>query len=335
MQTKIAAGLSGIFMLFILACPIPDNEAAQKPVGSIEIFRNQLPVPSGGFSIIEGQAVVLGAKLAPQGVPGSIHWQSSSRGIVELSGFSGPQIIITGNYGGKTVISVLARNIHNEVNALNECIIEVIPRSFFKWNFRQDGWDELLPLSNNIVGKISETLIRTGTTTVAADTIRGGLVLDGAGASLAIGSVLATATNSPFENDPVYDKYGQFNFLEGPSGAYPLWAGRVRVSVDYEILDTSPGKSLLRIQVNNNTTEQENASAISNWLVAELGPASPYFGILTGVFNNADSVLVKNTGIPGGNDTERRENILSHSFVSLVLPDGKILIRSIQIESAD
>jgi len=316
------------------ACPVPGNKLAEDPVNDVVIAMNQNPLPArGSIELIEGRAALLGARLSPDGVTGGIHWQSSARDIVELSGFTGPEITVIGQNGGSTIISVMARNSLNEVYAGAECTITVIPSSFFKWDYvYSSGWVDLNPLSNYrsnyIMNTVNEILIRTGETPVSGDTERGGLVLEGAGGRLIIGSGMTTATNSPFSGDPVYDIGGQFDFLDGPSAAYPLWEGRVRISVAYEILDNEAGKSFLRIQVDNNTGEQDDASVINNWLVAELTPDSPRSGTVQGIFDTRDTVLVKTCAAS-------REDVLANSFVCLSLPDGKILIRSIVIESAD
>ena len=341
MQKTIGGFSIWLCVCIFFSCSVPENEVAKIPIKSVSIIKNRTEIvsrPNPAFSLIEGQSVILGAQLSPAGVTGGIHWQSSSGGIVAISSFSESEITVTGNYAGKTVISVMARNIHNEVYAENECSVAVIPKSFFKWSYLQDGWTELPPNSNNIVGTVHETLIRTGNTAVTEDKAKKGLVLEGAGAGLIIGSVLTTATNSPFADDPVYDKYGQFDFLNGPGEHYPFWAEKVTVTVEYEILDLHPGRSLLRIQVNNNTIERDNASAINNWLVTELRQGDSVSGILTGTFDNSGSQLIRGNGspgIPGATDTERLESVLSHSFVCLSLPDGKVVIRSIRIESAD
>jgi hypothetical protein len=328
--------ISIMLLLFLLAaCEVPENDTVRAPVSGIIIVKNQSPPENGKFEMMEGRSLILGAWLLPEGVQGGIHWQSSSRGIVELNRYSGPEINITGVNGGKTIITVMARNILNEVYAEAECTVTVIPSSFFKWNYKHGYEINLEPRSNYrsnyIMGTINEILIRTGENPIIEDQVKGGIILDGADSRLIIGSGMITATNSPF-SDPVYDEYGQFNFFSGPGADYYLWAGRVRISVDYEILDTAVNKSLLRIQVNNNTGGQDNASAISNWLVAELSPNSKPQGVLSGVFNKAEAKLVKTTGIPGINQLE---TVLSRSFVCLNLPDGKLLIRSIRIESAD
>jgi len=327
------AAMFDILAVFLLACPVPENEFVRNPVEKVQLLKNQQDLNSGAqFVIQEGASVVLGAKLLPQGVSGGIHWQSSSQGIVEMSALAGPNITITGTHGGKTIISVMARNLYNEVYAEAECTVTVIPSSFFKWSYRTDGWIELPALNNAIVGKISEMLVRAGETDILQDNARGGLALEGPGARLVIGSVMVTPTTTPFPGDPVYDQNGALDFLEGPSRDYPLWNKRVRISVDYEIL-SDPG--LLRIQVNNNTGETENASAISNWLVAELQPNSPRSGTLTGIFNSSHSILVKNAGITALPGKTPLETVLANSFVCLYLPGGKMIIRGIRIESAD
>jgi len=327
------AAVFGVLTVLLLACPVPENDFVRNPVEKVQLLKNQQELVSGGqFAIQEGASVVLGAKLFPQGVTGGIHWQSSSQGIVEMSALTGPNITITGTHGGKTIITVMARNLYSEVYAEAECIVTVIPNSFFKWSYRTDGWIDLPALNNAIVGKISEMLVRAGETDILPDDVRGGLILEGAGARLIIGSVMVTPTTTPFQGDPVYDQNGALDFLYGPSGDSPLWNNRVRISVDYEIL-SDPG--LLRIQVNNNTGETENASAISNWLVAEMTAGSPRSGTLTGIFNNNHSVLVKNAGITALPGKTQLETVLANSFVCLYLPGGKIIIRGIRIESAD
>lgn len=325
----------------MLGCPqteglATENNYLQSPVDGVSILFNKNPVPVLGITLIEGRSGILGVMLEPAGVQGGVHWQSSNGSILELSGFSGQEITVTAKNGGKTIIFVTARNTLNEIVVGAECIINVIPKTFFKWNYLYADWMEnpVLEAQTNyyIYDAGFPMLIRTGDTEIYSDMKRGGIVLEGAGAKLLIGSGMATATNSPFEDHPVYDKNGQFDFLNGPQG-YELWAGRVRVSVEYEMLDAD---SFLRIQVNNNTL-QRNASAINNSFVTELTQSSASTGILTGIFDNSLSALStsKKDDIPGSTDAEKKDAVLSRSFVCLALPQGKILLRGIRIESAD
>ena len=378
-QLTVAAVVFTVFAIAVIitACPVPENNIPQEPLTGLRIIRNQNEAVSdstvnpsirGGFQIIEGRSVVLTAQLFPQGVQGGIHWQSSGRGIVEMSSMSGNEITITGANGGSTSIKVMARNSRNEVYAEAECNIIVIPSSFFKWDFQQDGWIDLPALSNAMVGSINEKIVRSGETPILADIINGGLVLEAPGA-LIIGSGMSTPTNSPFSAaGPLFDIGGTMDFLDGPSFTYlewtvrldengnqlrsdptplfpdgqllfdqeiirepyPLWNGRVRISVDYET--DNPGISPLRIQVNNNTHERDNASAITNWLVTELSASSDAAqnsGTLSGIFDSRESALAR--GVTGTSV----ERVLGNSFISLVLPQGRVLIRSIRIESAD
>jgi len=332
----IMTAVSGVLSVLLLACPVPENEFVRNPVEKVQLLKNQQDLdPGEQFAIQEGASVVLGAKLLPQGVSGGIHWQSSRQGIVEMSALTGPNITITGTHGGKTIITVMARNIYSEVYAEAECIVTVIPNSFFKWSYRTDGWIDLPALNNAIVGKISEMLIRAGETDILPDDARGGMVLEGAGARLIIGSVMVTPTTTPFAGDPVYDQNGALDFLDGPSRDYLLWNKRVRISVDYETLSDPGSDDFFRIQVNNNTGGTENASAISNWLVTKLQPDSPRSGTLTGIFNSRHSILVKDTDITALPDKTQLETVLANSFVCLYLSGGKMIIRGIRIESAD
>jgi len=320
-----------IILLLILACPAAENNMLQSPVDGVTIQKNNNPIlPQENITIIEGRAVVLGAKLSPDGVQGGIHWQSSNGEIAELSSLTGSEITVTGKNGGTTIIFVTARNTFNDLEVQTECSVTVISKSFFKWNYRYLEWIEapaLEPLTNTYFYDAGfPVLIRTGETQIYSDMHRSGIVLEGKGSQLIIGSGMTTPTNSPFSDHPVFDKNGQFDFFNGPKN-YPYWLGRVRISAEYEILDPDPNKSLLRIQVNNNTSDRSGASAINNSLVTELSPASPRAGILTGIFDKSLSALIKN----GITLTE----VLSNSFVCLTLPDGKILIRGIRIESAD
>jgi hypothetical protein len=344
-RLKISAAV--VFTAFtLMACTVPENEIPGEAISGIRIYKNlnelvsdsgTTPVTRGAFSILEGRTVFLSAQLLPQGIPGGgIHWQSSSRGIVNLSSLTGQEITVTGANGGRTFISVLARNMHNEVFVESECTITVIPSSFFKWSYAQDGWLDMEPYENIIMGTINSTTARSGETPIMENIARGGFVLEGPGI-LSIGSVLSTPTNSFFPDDPVYDIGGAMDFLNGPAFVhsqndietkipYPLWNGRARISVDYERLSTGP--SPLRIQINNNTLERNNASAINNWLAAELAPDSPQSGTLSGIFNARESSLA--SGI-----TENLADILSSSFVCLALPEGTIVIKNLKIESAD
>jgi hypothetical protein len=345
--------LTGIFGLIaagvFLSCTVPENQVVRDPVERIQMVKNQTELPDRyQFDMQEGESVILGARLFPLGVTGGVHWQSSSRGIVEMSNFAGPEITITGTNGGRTIVSAMARNIHNEVYVQSECTVSVIPRSFFKWDYTTDGWIDLPALSNGIVGRIDDTLVRSGETPVMEDPQRRGIVLEGPG-TLMIGSVLNSPTNSPFDFDPVYDQGGAFNFLDGPSliydervpnesnttytliqtnKPYSLWNNKVRITIDYEI--TGTGLVPLRIQVNNNTLERNNASAIGNWNVAELPDNASGSGTLTGIFNaSAAELSARATGIVSLDD------VLKNSFVCLSLPEGKLIIRSIHIEAGE
>jgi len=349
-KVDIAAFLSIYAAILITACPVPENNIPQQPVNGIVILRNQTELnPADSFEIREGEKVILSARLLPAGITGGIHWQSSALGIVQLSGFSGEEITITGTNGGRTTIRLLARNIHNQVYAEAECSIMVIPSSFFKWNYIDDGWFDLDALNNAMAGKINKKIIRSGETPILADPVKGGLVLTGPG-TLTIGSGLSTPTNYPFSTTgPLYDIGGTMDFFNGPFVSYfeweqnetqdgfnhvqkkkyyPLWKNFVKISVDYET--DNPQISRLRIQVNNNTHEKDNASAITNWLVAELPPGAPASGTLYGIFNSKESELTR--GVTGVSDVK---DVLSNSFISLVLPAGSMLIRGIRIESVD
>jgi hypothetical protein len=351
-MTKTITVFAVTVSLLCAACPVPENKIVQAPVDGIAISKNQEPLaPRGVFEIHEGKSVILTARLFPEGVTGGIHWQSSGGGIIETSGFTGPQITINGANGGKTVIGVLARNSLNEVYVQAECTVIVIPFSFFKWNFAEDGWLDMGARENAFTGKVRDAIVRSGEKPVPADAVRGGLVLEGPG-TLIIGSGMAGATSSAFPDDPVYDQNGEFDFFDGPAYEYlegsppqlkktpwPLWKDRVRISVDYEILSGNPR---LRIQVNNNTLQRDAACAIDNWLAAELDSAAPPSGTLSGIFQGNgvarfDPLLApeKKAGINAADDQGKLKMVLAHSFVCLALPEGKALIRSIRIESAD
>jgi hypothetical protein len=323
--------------LLITACPVPENEVVRDPVESIEILKNQSQLPDkDGIVLLEGHSVVLGVQLYPLGVQGGIHWQSSRRGIVAMSGLTGPELTVSGLAGGRTIISVLARNIHNEVYARAELSIKVIPCSFFTWDYLRDGWISLPPDTPAMIGKLGEILVRSGDTAIGEDPFRGGLALEGPGV-LVIGSGMATLTNSPFRPEhPVYDKGASLDFWNGPKRPNepdeaggntdydPFWTGLVRISVQYEMPNFAP----LRIQVNNNSLMRNNASALMESIVTELTPASPRSGTLTGVFNTREAVID-----PDKAPDITVEEVLSHSFVCLALPEGKVIIRNIRIES--
>ena len=340
-MTKYIFFILIVAVFAVISCPVPENRVPDVPVSGIIIVRNQQLLPEGNsFEILEGRSVILGARLLPEGITGGIHWQSSGRGIAELSSLTGPELIVTGTNGGRTVISVMSRNVRNQVYAEAECTITVIPSSFFKWNYRQDGWINANAYENIIIGSINPIIARTGETPIIADTVKGGFIMEGP-ALLSIGSVMGTPTNSPFQDEPLYDIGGAINFYNGPVfnhiehwGAvpkpyyYPLWNKRARITIEYETED--PASSPLRIQVNNNTLERDNASTVSNWLIAELQSDASPSGSLSGIFNANVSALTLRAG---GSITI--EEILSNSFVCLALPEGKIIIRSIVIESAD
>ena len=318
-------------LLLILSCPAAENSILQSPVDGVIIQENKNPLQhQENITLIEGRSVVLGAKLTPDGVQGGIHWQSSNVNIVELNSLTGAEITVTGKSGGTTVIFVTARNTFNDLLVQAECRITVIPRSFFKWNYHYSDWIEFPVLEANTNTYFYDAgypvLIRTGSAQIKSDMYNSGIVLEGEGSLLIIGSGMSTPTNSQFADHPAYDKNAQFDFYNGPKN-YPYWSGRTRISVEYEKLDPDPNKSLLRIQVNNNTTEQIGASAITNSLVTEITPASQCAGVLTGIFDGSVSSPAK-AGVT-------LQEALSHSFVCLALPDGKILIRGIRIESAD
>ena len=313
-------------VLMFPGCPVPENTVVNKPVEKVVILKNREEA-GVSFDILEGRQVTLNAEIFPAVLAG-VHWQDSRRRIVELSGFTGPEITVTGMNGGETIVSVLARNMLNEVPAESEVSIRVIPSSFFKWDFELDGllWEELEPQTPGFMGKVKEILVRSGERTVTK--AEGGFILEGPGASLAVGSVMETPTNSSFSDDPLFDPGGAFDFVIGPSADYPFYrfGKQARISVDYQVLEPSGAGNGLRIQVNNNTGERISASAIDNWLVKELGP-DDIGGTVSAVFDAAASKAAKS----GVNVNE----VLSSSFVFLYLPEGKILISGIRIESVD
>jgi hypothetical protein len=340
MRVKIL--MTGVFAaLLLFACTAGENNFLQEPVAGITILHNREKIQAGGvIEIVEGQSIILGALLEPAGIQGGVHWQSSNHYVLDLSGSSGQEITITGMNGGGTVIMATVRNSFNEVPVFGECKVSVIPKSFFKWDYYHLDWESepvLEPRSNHYLMDAGKPmLIRTGDTEIYSDRYRGGIVLEGSGARLVIGSGMATLTNSPFSDDWPFDRNGQFNFQDGPSPQNPLrvgWQRRARICVDYEILDTTPGKSLLRIQVNNNSSDRYNASVINNSLVAELSEDSPLKGTLSGIFDSSISSLTRETNPNGA--AISLFTVLRNSFVCLALPDGKILIRAIRITSAD
>jgi len=324
-----------LFVILYPACPVPENKIIENPINSVEILINRQSVPDRKFTLLEGRSVILSAQLAPEGVLGGVHWQDSRRRIIELSAYTGQEISLTGMNGGRTIVSVLARNTFNEVAVENELSVIVVPKSFFKWDYQADGliWEILEPNTSNIMGRAKEMLIRNGDVPLINDINRRGLVMEGPNTRLLIGSVMTSFTNSPFLDDPVYDTGGEFDFLAGPcymdetqTISYPFYDKKILISIDYEILN--PSQQGLRIQVNNNTGENTNASAIDNWLVAELDTQATT-GTLSAIFDASASKLTRSS--PG----LTVETVLSNSFICLWLTDGKILIRGIRIESAD
>jgi hypothetical protein len=140
---------------------------------------------------------------------------------------------------------------------------------------------------------------------------------------------MTSPTNSPFDSDPVYDLSGAFDFR----------SRLVRFSVEYELPPLSgPASRLLRLQINNNTGAADNASAIDNWLAAELsipaGVTGRLQGTLSGVFDGTKSLIVKN-GVAGNDDIEKRDSVLSRSFAAISFSGGKAIIRAVKIESAE
>lgn len=366
MLMRIRTGLmvySGICIaLLILACPVPENEITEKPVGSIEILKNGaviLDLTGTGYpfiTIFEEKSVILSAKLDPD-VHAGIHWQST-RNIVDLSQLSGPEIVLFARYGGETNIIIRAQNSYNQAPIYGVVKITVIPTSWFKWDYRLDGWKDQSALKSFELGRIYNMLTRTGNAPIHEDPVRGGLVMEGP-ATLVIGSVMPSPTNSVYGEDPLFDDGALLNFTRIPSDKNPPasfqpYSLKVKIEAEYEILSDPAPRQGLRLQVNNNTEERDNASVFVNWLVAEYTSASPRTGILSGVFDTAaaafDPLLDpdKKDRIPemirwqsstspdnAAEDKEARQlhAVLSHSFVCLSLPDGKVLIRNIRIES--
>ena len=327
-------------LLLFSGCFVADNEFIQEAVTGFTVFKNGVEVPFGpdgippAFEIMEGKTAVLGTKLSPVGVRGGVHWQTS-RDIVELGSFSGTEILLYARYGGDTIIQISTANIFNEVPVFGEVGITVIPTSYFKWNWEINGWEDMPAFSSARIGRYHLNFVRTGETPVIADKRRGGIVLEGPGI-LIIGSTMAIPTNSPFHDDPAHDVAAELNFTVAPDNRFlpPEYIG---ISIDYEILEAASPRRGLRIQVNNNTLERGMASALDNWLVAELTGESPLCGTIRGVFNTTAAQLDpdlpegKRLGIPGDNDGAKINSVLRSSFVALSLPEGKVLIRNIQI----
>ena len=331
--------------IMFAACPVPENEIVREPVSGLEILRNQTAIGLSDngkpeFEITEEKTVILSAKLEPAGVKGGIQWQSS-RDIVELNKFTGEEITLFARYGGDTTINVRGENAYNEVPVHGQVRVTVVPISYFKWDYQQDGWNELSALRTNRIGFFN-MLVRSGDTTIAEDAEFGGMILESPSVFV-IGSVMASSTSSVYDEDPLYDENALLNFTESPSKRPELYNGRIRISVDYEVLVEPARRQGLRIQVNNNSTDRDNASVINNWLVAEYTAASPHSGTLSGVFNANEADFdpfaessPKFESIGGVVDRDAKlQAVLSKSFVCLAVPDGKVLIRSIRIESAD
>ena len=352
-KTMIAVAVAAVVIAAVLfpGCPVADNELVREPVAGIALYRGGVPVPPGpdglppGFRMLEGRAVVLGAALEPAGVSGGIHWQTS-RDVVELNRLSGPEVVLYGRYGGDAIIQITTANIFNELPVFGEVRVTVVPTSYFKWYWELDGWDPLPGFTSTRIGRYHQTFVRSaGETAIAVDERRGGMVLEGPGI-LVIGSTMAVPTNSPLPDDPAFDAGGELNFNTIPGNrflgfydipCFPRSAPVVGISVDYEVLIASAPRQGLRIQVNNNTLARDMASPLENWLVAELTEGSPRSGMLRGVFNTAVARLDpelhpgKRDLIPGIDDDEKVLSVLGSSFVSLGLPEGKVLIRNIRI----
>jgi len=401
MKTKkhrILIGFTGLLIIVILiSCPVTPNEIVKKPVGSIEVLNNWTVIPSAaggnlGFSVTEGKSVVLSARLYPEGVPAGINWQTSRR-IVGFSDYTGPETILSALFGGETLVTIRAKNVFNEIPVFQLVNVKVIPVAYYKWSYERDGWRYLPALNARIVDDIyNRMLVYAGTSSIHDDPDLGGLVMEGP-STLLIGSALATATNSPYPEDPLLDLNSQLNFAVSPNGLmfggerFPLvvpvqagpgipigsvqphkqagllindemYTGKVRISVEYEILSEPAFRQGLRIQVNNNTLDRDMASVFDNWLVAEYTADLQDKGILSGIFDvNAATfaghieenmipglpeIVLSNIDEPWVNEdtpSEMAEKRLrmakARSFVCLSLPDGKILIRSIRIEAVN
>jgi hypothetical protein len=320
----VAAVFAAIFVL--AGCPAESPGGSRIPVESISIEKNRAPVPNTGITLTEGESAELSAVLRPAGVYSAVYWQSGSAKTAVLSGVSGETVTVTGKRGGTSVIKALARNFLNDVYAEASVRLTVIPVSFFIWEYGEDGW---IDIPANSAGMVNDIPVKAGGRGITRDG-RGGLILDGTGGGgirFIIGSTMNALTNSPFDSDQVFDPAGKFDF----------YGKKARVSIDYEFLGSrgKPGK-FLRLQVNNNTTASNNASAISNWLVAEKEvPVSVSGGgveRLEGVFDSAESRIVR-PGVPGDGEQEQLEAVLSHSFVAVTLPaeSGSVLVRSVII----
>ena len=412
MKTRIFRIFGGFAVITItvilLACPANESETVREPVNSIVVLNNQIEIPPAaggnlGFSITEGRSVVLTARLLPLGVPAGIHWQTARR-IVDFSEYSGAETVMFAEYGGITIVTIRAKNAYNEMPIFKEINITVTPSSYYKWSYQKDGWRDIPSLSARTVDEIYNKMIMyAGASAVYEDSNLGGFILEGP-ATLTVGSTMATPTNSPYEEDPLFDQNSQLNFAVSPNGimfggarypdrlsaAFPhpdtavtngnhphplagllinddLYTGKVRISVDYQILTEPAYRQGLRLQVGNNTIERDMASILSNWLVAEYTAELPSSGTLTGIFDVSETQIAPHInpervlGLPAieieirtdptesnpqgtvtypGDSTKvindkKLRMIKSRVFVCLALPDGKVLIRGIRIEAAD
>ena len=338
---RILAGTAGLIVpaaviiavsAVFSACPADGSEIIKEPVSGIEVLNNQVLIPAAsggnlGFSITEGRSVILTARLYPLGVPAGIHWQTARR-IVDFSEYSGPETVMSAEYGGSTIVTIRAKNAYNEMPMFREINITVTPASYYKWSYKKDGWRDIPPLSARTVDEIYNRMIMyAGTSAVYENSDLGGFILEGP-ATLVIGSTMATPTNSPYEEDPIIDQNSQLNFAVSPSGImfggarYPanlstqfphpttgatnsnhphplagllindgLYTGKVRIAVDYKILTEPAHRQGLRLQVGNNTTERDMASVLSNWLAAEYTQGYPSEGTLTGVFDAGEAQI--------------------------------------------
>jgi len=348
-------------VLLLLACPVPENNVVREPVSGLEILKNRvsLDLSDNGkpfIEIMEEKSVILTAKLEPIDVRGGVYWQSA-RDIVELSHLFGPETTLFARYGGDTTINIRAENAYNEVPVHGQVRVTVVHTSYFKWDYLLDGWNDLPALRSVTIGNGVSTfnipggtanntitlLSRSGNTAIMEDSQRKGFILESPGV-LIIGSAMSSATNSIYIEEPLFDENALFNFTVAPSRRPELYSGKIRISVDYEILSEPSFRQGMRIQINNNTIERDNASALNNWLIAEYTAEHPRSGTLTGIFD------VNTSDFAQGLDQEKMERIavmanppqgmdgqlatvLSRSFVCLALPDGKVLIRNIRIES--
>jgi hypothetical protein len=282
-----------------------------------------LPV-SGIIRLYPGETVLVKADLAPAGISGAAVAWSGANDAVEFSGIEGNTLTLSGRDFGSTELVVSAANGDTPEPVSAVVSVQVLPQPIWAWERARDGGlsGPVAAGAGNVTlqGRGSHTEpIRLRAFGTAIGYTPFGLDIDSRGVSstrIMFGSDSGIQTVSPSSNPTGNHEGGDFDFLD---------SNRViRISVDYEIVNSAnPGRDMW-LTVNNNWPTH-GASVLGNASRVLLQPLTAAAGLratVTGYLNVPD--------IPAGKGRDSLEN----AFVGIICLSngGRVYISGLRIE---